>query len=146
VPSEPLLLTWNDVDWEHDRLTVHTTKTAYCGKERRIIPIFPELKKPLEDVYNEAPPGTKHVISKYRNAEANLRTQLVRIIKRAGVEPWPKPWQNMRSSRETELAHVFPLYVACEWLGNTAAIANKHYLQVTERHFEAAQELLVPTM
>ena len=28
--------------------------------------------------------------------------------------------------------------MVCDWIGNTEAIASKHYLQVTEDHFEKA--------
>ena len=42
----------------------------------------------------------------------------------------------MRASRETELAAEYPLHVVCAWIGNSALIANKHYLQVTEADFE----------
>ena len=66
---------------------------------------------------------------------ANLRTQLYRFIHRAGVEPWPKLFQNLRVSREAELAGEYPIHVVCAWLGNTTTVANKHYLQVTEEHF-----------
>ena len=32
----------------------------------------------------------------------------------------------------------FTLHVVCEWLGNSAPIADKHYLQVTDDHFNEA--------
>ena len=32
----------------------------------------------------------------------------------------------------------FPIQVVTKWLGNTPAIAMKHYLMVTDEHFEAA--------
>ena len=57
---------------------------------------------------------------------------------RAGVASWPKPFQNLRASRETELARAFPLHVVTEWLGNTPQIALKHYLQVTDEDFARA--------
>ena len=69
---------------------------------------------------------------------ANLRTQLRRIIERAGLKPWPKLFQNLRSTRETELAEEHPLHVVCAWIGNSQPIAAKHYLQVTEDHFAKA--------
>ena len=74
----------------------------------------------------------------YRNKNANLRTQLLRIVRRAGVVPWEKPFQNMRSSRETELVEEHPLHVVCAWIGNTPTIASQHYLQVTNEHFAKA--------
>ncbi len=55
------------------------------------------------------------------------------------MAPWAKLFQNLRSTRETELAEQgFPQHVVCAWLGNSPKIANKHYLQVTDAHFEAA--------
>jgi hypothetical protein len=74
----------------------------------------------------------------YRSCNANLRTQLMRIIKRAGLKPWGKPFPNLRSTRETELMETFPAHVVCGWIGNSEAIALKHYLQVTDDHFERA--------
>ncbi|MEM6260746.1 MAG: integrase, partial [Planctomycetota bacterium] len=65
-------------------------------------------------------------------------TQLKRILRKAGLEPWPKLFQNLRSSRETELAERFPLHVVTAWLGNSATVAQKHYLQVTEAHIAEA--------
>ena len=50
----------------------------------------------------------------------------------------PNQFQNLRSTRETELADQFPIQVVCDWIGNTEAIASKHYLQVTDEHFETA--------
>jgi len=37
-----------------------------------------------------------------RDGNANLRTQLNRIIRRAGVDPWPKLFHNLRASRAAE--------------------------------------------
>jgi hypothetical protein len=68
----------------------------------------------------------------------NLWTQLERIIRRAGLQPWPKLFHNLRATRETELAESFPIHVVCAWIGNSSAIAAKHYLQVTEEHFGRA--------
>ena len=61
-----------------------------------------------------------------------------RIILRAGLKPWPKLFQNLRSTRETELAERWPEHVICAWIGNSRVVARKHYLQVTEEHFEQA--------
>jgi hypothetical protein len=80
------------------------------------------------------------VIVRYRRANANLRTQLQRILKRAGVEPWPRLFQNLRSTRETELAGEYPLHVVTYWIGNTARIAAKHYLQVPDEVYAKATQ------
>ncbi len=139
-PSEHLALTWGDVDWEHHRITIRSPKTEhYEGKASRVIPLFPELRPYLEKVFDDAPERSEFVITRYRDTNANLRTQLMRIMGKAGVAPWPKLFQNLRSTRETELTDQgFPQHVVCAWLGNSPKVAHKHYLQVTDAHFEAA--------
>ena len=138
-PSEHLSLRWGDIDWANNRIRVPSPKTEHIeGKESRIIPMFPELRKHLESVFEQAEPGTEYVITRYRGGNVNLRTQLERIVKRAGLVPWGKPWQNLRSTRETELMESYPAHVVCGWIGNSEAVARKHYLQVTDDHFERA--------
>jgi integrase len=138
-PSEVLTLRWDDVDWEKMRFTVRATKTEHhSGGGLRLVPIFPELLPYLREVFEQAEPGTEYVITRYRQSHQNLRTTLSKIIRRAGLEPWPKLYQNLRSTRETELAETFPLHVVCTWIGNSEPVATKHYLQVTEEHFRLA--------
>jgi integrase len=142
-PSEHLSMKLGDVDWERGRLTIHSPKTEHHeGKESRVVPLFPELRPHLEAVWDQAEPGTEFVITRYRSANANLRTQLLRIIQKAGVKPWPKLFQNLRSSRATELAAEHPAHVAAEWLGHSTLVARKHYWQVTEADFEQASGAL----
>ena len=103
VPANNLVLGWDDVDWERNRLHVTSPKTArHAGHESRLVPLFPELRPFLEAVWDVAEPGTEHVITRYRNAGGNLRTQLTQIVKRAGLEPWPRIFHNLRSSGPTQ--------------------------------------------
>lgn len=139
-PSEVLALRWGDIDWEAGRIRVRSPKTEHLpGGASRLLPMFPELKAHLDAAFDAAEPGTVYVVNRYRDATANLRTQLLRIIDRAGLKPWPKPFHNLRASWETELAATFPLHVVCDWIGNSERIADRHYLQVTDEHFETAK-------
>lgn len=146
-PSEHLALRWSDVDWGRGRIRIPSPKTEHHeGGESREIPIFPELRPHLEAVwFDPAQEGAEFVITRYRQQNSNLRTQLQRIIQRAGLNGWPKLFQNLRASRATELAEQFPGHVAAAWLGHTEAIANKHYRQVTDEHFAAAMTTRNPT-
>ena len=142
-PSEHLALTWQDVDWLNGRVTVRSPKTAHHeGKESRVIPLFDEIRAELEDCLvlagEQGIDPEEPIIRRYRCANSNLRTQFSRIIKRAGLKPWPKLFQNLRSTRQTELAETLPIHVVCQWLGNSRAVATEHYLQVTDEHFAAA--------
>jgi len=151
-PSEVSLLTWEDVDWDHNRVTVHSPKTEqYEGKESRVMPLFPELRPFLEAAFNEAearlgrpPSGSDCVIeARYRGEGKNLGTQLKRFIKRAGITPWPKLMNNLRSSRCTELERVFPEYMVTAWCGHSEKVAKEHYWQTTEEDYQ--QAALEPT-
>jgi integrase len=127
------------VDWENNRFTVRASKTEHHADGGvRIVPLFPELRPLLLEVFEQATEGATHVITRYRDPAANLRTQLVRYMEKAGLKPWPKPWQNLRASRATELADEFPSHVCTAWLGHTEDVANEFYRQVTDTHFAKA--------
>lgn len=141
-PSEHLALRWVDVDWERGCMTIHAAKTEHHeGKATRRIPIFPELRPYLLEVFELAEPGTAHVITRYRDAATNLRTQFERIIKRAGLTAWPKLFQNLRATRATELARGWPQHIVSAWLGHSETVAQEHYLQITEEDFRRASGL-----
>ena len=82
--------------------------------------------------------GNRFVVETHRLKSGNLATQFCRIICRAGLEPWPNLWRNCRASRQTELENSFPSHVVCAWLRNSPTVAHRHYLRVTESHFEQA--------
>jgi len=148
VPSEALSLRWQDVDWERGRLTVPSPKTQHlAGRSYRVIPLFPAVRPFLEAAWDEAPDGAEYVVpEEYRRraqgprgwANANLRTTLKKVVRRAGLEPWSRLWHSMRASCETDLARQFPLAVVAKWLGNTQAVAMRHYVDVTDADFERA--------
>jgi integrase len=140
-PSEILHLKWSHVDWKNEKFTVTCIKTArYDGRETRTLPLFPELRPFLEACFRAKDRDSEWVISRIRNPKTNLRTQMQRILERAGISPWPKLFQNLRSSRESELMKLHGVEVACEWIGNTPAVATKHYLQITDEDYLQALE------
>lgn len=134
-PSEVLSLQWCDVNWQRpERFTVHSAKT---GRDR-IVPVFSALLPYLQDCFDQAELGEPFVITAYRDTRQSLRTQALRIVRRAGLKPWPKIFQNLRASCETELAAEFPVQCVAEWLGHSPQVAMQHYLQVRESDFERA--------
>ena len=147
VTSEPLILLWQDIYLANGRMLVHSPKTEHhVGKATRVVPVFPELRQYLEDARELAHDGAEFVLPSLRKPGAangdwrsvNLGTMFGKIIKRAGLVPWPRAWHNLRSSRQTELTETFPSHVVTAWLGNSERIAEKHYLQVLDTHFEKA--------
>ncbi len=147
-PSEVLSLRWQDIDWGAERIVVHSPKTEHHpGKDKRVIPLFPELRNQLRECFEMAKDGDIYVIdSRYRRAaigpsgwrNVNLRTRFRHIIAAAGLQEWPRLFHNLRSSRQTELVERFPSHVVCGWLGNSEEIAKAHYYQITDAHFTQA--------
>jgi integrase len=150
VPSEVAGIRIDDVDFAQGRIIIRSPKTAAQGKPSRIVPLWPELAPLLHRVISAARPGQEKLLPFVR-PDYNPHTNFLRIIRRAGVETWPKLWQNLRSTRETELlAQGFPLHVVCAWIGNSERVASRHYLQVTEADFAkaiggAAQSAALPS-
>jgi hypothetical protein len=68
----------------------------------------------------------------------NLSQQFHRDLKRAGIEAWPKLFQNLRSTRKAEVAMEFGEHLACRWPGNSPMVFRKHYLQVSPEAIERA--------
>lgn len=67
-----------------------------------------------------------------------------RIVKRAGLEPRAKTFQNLRSTRETELFKLTGnIKAVCTWIGNSPDVALKHYAQITEGDQREAVKLSV---
>ncbi len=138
-PSEVLALEWGHILWDSNKMTVPCVKTASTtGEAYRVAPLFPEMRGVLEELFELAPEGSRFVITRYRSAEQNLRTQFGRICRKAGVPLPPKPFINLRASRATELVEEFPSHVCAAWLGHSEKIADAHYRQVNEQHFARA--------
>lgn len=151
-PSEVLSLKWEHIDWANKRMTVSSPKTEHLeGRESRVVPIFPALLHPLEDAHALAEPGEVYVVGgvqgdRYRAAagdswkNANLRTTMLKLIRRAGLTPWPKPFHALRASCETDLTKRWPLHVTAAWLGHTPRVAISNYLMVSEDDLRKAAE------
>ena len=149
TPSETLSLKWSHVDWDAGRMHVPECKVEHHeGRGVRICPLFPELRDILAEAFEAYGTTSDWVVDAqaYRTAaqtprgwaNANLRTQLVKLCRRANVTLWPRLFHSMRASRQTELERDFPTHVVCSWLGNSATVARQSYLLITEDDFTKA--------
>lgn len=139
VPGEASALRWQDVNFETGRVVVTSSKTEGTdGAGSRVVPLFPELRKALQDAFDAAPAGSVYVLNRLRGTAKNNRTLLRRLIRRAGLAVWPRLWQNLRASRATELAAEYPRHVAASWCGHSEAVAAQHYHMARESDFARA--------
>ncbi len=155
VPSEPFSMTRDCVDWEKQVIRAPSPKTVKQGRPFRLVPLFPPLRPYLEALWEATSPGTLFIFDRLRQRSSltsdrhstwravNLRTQLERLIVRAGLRPWPKPWQNLRSSAEMDLLARFPPAAVFEWIGHTHDLARCGHWQV-QLDFRDDSESLIP--
>ena len=57
---------------------------------------------------------------------------------RAGHKPWPRLFQNLRGSCETDWVDDYPSHQVASWLGHSPLIAVKHYLKHKDLNVQAA--------
>ena len=137
VPSEPLRMTWADIDWAGRSIRIESPKTAHhAGRSERFCPLFPELEPYLQEAFDVAEEGEASV---FPMLHRDITPQALRKpMRRARLEPWPKLFHALRASAQTDLASRFPLASVCRWLGNTPAVAATHYLQPRDDDFTRA--------
>ena len=134
--GEALEARWEDVDWEGERFTVRSPKTERCGKDRRLIPLFPELRQELEALRQET--GSKDFIVVKRRDRTGVYYAIKRLCASVGVQTWPRLVQNLRASRSNEIYREFNDVAESEWIGHSHATARNHYLQLLDSDFAKA--------
>lgn len=162
LPSEIQYMEWRDIDFEHNHFVVKTPKKesddnqrrgVFSEKATRIVPMFPELRKAFLEYYEDFPEsGPERLFSLSESLPPHLRIGTTRkalflrfkkAMRLAGIPQWGKFFQNMRSTRETELHSLgYSLKDVCEIIGNTPSVAMKHYLQVSVDLIKKASELV----
>ena len=109
IPSEIKGMTWGHVNWQDSKLTILSPKTAGCGRDRRVIPLFPEIKAELEKVYSQAGEGSLYIFDEDIRKLTNLCTPLRRLGLKASVSNIEGlTWKNMRASPRGERKRIQP--------------------------------------
>ena len=89
--------------------------------------------------------GQEFVLTRYQGKSNNWRTQVHCIARKAGIQMWPKTFQNLRASRQTELAKEIGLTNACQIIGNSITVAIPHYLIATNQEEAIRRALAIKT-
>lgn len=134
IPSECLALKWTDINWDQGRVRVTDSKR----KTERIVPLFPKWQKALDELWDLSDEGAVHVFEQYRtSANKMFRQHVLAVLEHQKIKAWPKLFQNMRASRETDLKKMFPgeEHVVCYWIGNSEKVAAKHYDRIHDDHY-----------
>ena len=136
-PSEINALTWADVNWGTKHLLVRSPKTRRDSNSGvRHVPMAPELFMLLLGAFSEAGEGATRVMARPMS-KVNLRTTLYKLMDRAGIKHFGKPFQNMRCTCETNwLVAGVPEYQVSEWIGHQVQISRRHYDLVRTQYAE----------
>ena len=136
-------LRWSEIHWQEKWFWVHSPKTEHHeGKDKRQVPLFPELERRFQEFYDTLPEGCEDLIFPAESTipptispKKSLSSWIKKVANRAGVELWEKPFQNCRSSRDTELRKIFPEYLVNRWIGHTQQVAEAYYTQILPSDF-----------
>lgn len=143
VPSEIREMKWENL-LPGRKLLILSPKTEHHeGKDSRLAPISDDLWQIIREANPVVKLSDSYLLPRLRLG-TNHRTTAGKIIRSAGLVPWPRVFQNLRASCETDWAARFPIAVACEWAGNTALVAVKHYLRATDEDFARASKSASP--
>ena len=96
-----------------NRMSIPEPKVEHHeGRGIRSCPIFPELRPILDEAFEIFGDKSEYVVAapQYRAAantamgwkNSNLRTEMTRLLRRAGVSGWPRLLHSMRASRQTD--------------------------------------------
>ena len=102
----------------------------------REIPIRPELEAILTQTHADVPAGTNRVC--HPISANNLTRKIQKLIRAAGLEPWAKGFQSLRSSAENDwklLGVAEATYSA--WQGHDPSVSRKNYVRPTDAEFAA---------
>ena len=134
VPSETRALRWQDVDFGARQITITSQKTKnYIGKDKRVMPLFAPTAEILKELRKSQPRGQTFIFAELlpqMRMESNLRTGFLRILARAGLDPWTKPFANLRASAATDIAAQYGGIAESRWIGHSERVAEEHYLQI----------------
>lgn len=128
---------WIGVDWDRRRICVvgnHKTTRRY-----RELPIRPLLYRLLLKAFDAAEDGALTIV----NISPNNLTRIGQKAARdAGMKPWPKLYQAMRSSAENDhKIRGVAESTYCEWQGHTPSVSRKHYVAATDQEFAAVARI-----
>lgn len=136
--GEALNLEWHDVDWENNHIRIIAEEDWQPkDKDKRIVPICPELQALLLEAYNAADTGSEKVVSGVN--VNNLWRDFQVLFRRSGVKKYSKPFHTLRKSCITDWAASFPAHVVKEWAGHSSLdTTDRYYLQVPESEYKRA--------
>jgi integrase len=139
VPSELRAMRFSDIEWEHDKIYIRSPKTEHHkGGEGRYIPLFHQVRHSLLEAFDRAGGGSDKVFSNVSGvSNVGLRIRLTKTLGRLGIRTWPRLFQNLRASWETDCLKLWPAETP-KWAGHSHLVSQRSYHMQTDDSFRAA--------
>ena len=139
---------WVGVDWDRHRIcVVGNCKGSRRSLRYRELPIRPLLYRLLRKAFESSGARFQHPQSGQSDAITGISPHnLIRLAKTiaadAGLKPWPKMYQAMRSSCENDhkLRGVAEATYSA-WMGHSPEVSRKHYTAPTDQEFAAVAKV-----
>jgi integrase len=125
---------WSDMDrLAAGRLLIHGDLDIRTTKRRtRECPISPRLREVLAQAHADMP----HTAGPWEGGmDRNSDRVIHAIVRAATVAPYDKPLHTLRKSLETDWIDQHEIADVCQWLGNSPAVALKHYHRARPESF-----------
>jgi integrase len=135
VDSEPPRLRWSEhVDFERRLLRVPCGKTKrYAGNSVRVVPIDDRLLPHLQLRHRLRMAGEDRVCQ-IGKLTGTHKVTVEAAIERAKVARWPRLFQALRASYDSELrANGVPTDFASKMTGHSAEVSRRHYTAIPEK-------------
>jgi integrase len=135
-PNEIKSLRWSDIGrTKEDRFRAVNSKMRHNPKLfERDVPLFPEIVEELDKLRRDSE-DKEFVINR---SPHGWSAQFHQIAEKAGLETIPRPFDNMRASRATEVCNEYGAKKESVWLGHSEKTAMKYYLMVTDDDYAVA--------
>jgi integrase len=146
VPSELRAMRFSDIEWEHDKIYIRSPKTEHHkGGEGRYIPLFHQVRGPLLDAVERESGVSGGLAFGGLSPVTNvvLRRRVAMLLQRLGIKPWPRLFQNLRASWETDCLKLWPAETP-KWAGHSHLISQRHYHMQTDDLFREAAKMIAP--
>lgn len=145
APSEINQLTWIDVDWKNQQLTIRSPKLRHDKSQgRRTCPItHPDVLSVLENAYTLRAAEDSPLVPAITHTSLTKRVR--KWLGAAGLAVWPQLLTNFRRSAVTDACDALPSHVVAAYYGHCEAISYANYRMTVASHaqkFAAAQSLI----
>lgn len=133
-PSELNELKWSDFNWRTGMVSIRSPKLIrHERKYIRQCPFKHELAlATIQAAFEKRKSDHEKILP--RISHKNLTKHVKYWLAAAGLNRWPRLLNNFRSSAAIDFHDIYPIHVACAYLGHSVQVAAENYLAAHQGH------------